>query len=151
MAAADSKLHELLKPVVEALNCELWGLELQSGGKRKLLRIYIDSEDGIGVEDCERVSRQSSSILDVEDAINGEYVLEVSSPGMDRPLYELAHYEKYKGEDISLRLRFPYDGRRNFKGRLVGIDGDEIVLVVADTEYLFPIEGIDKANVVPRF
>ncbi len=151
MAAADSKLHELLKPVVEALNCELWGLELQSGGKRKLLRIYIDSEDGIGVEDCERVSRQSSSILDVEDAINGEYVLEVSSPGMDRPLYELAQYEKYKGEDISLRLRFPYDGRRNFKGRLVGIDGDEIVLVVADTEYLFPIEGIDKANVVPRF
>ena len=132
-------------------DCELWGLELQSGGKRKLLRIYIDSEDGIGVEDCERVSRQSSSILDVEDAINGEYVLEVSSPGMDRPLYELAQYEKYKGEDISLRLRFPYDGRRNFKGRLVGIDGDEIVLVVADTEYLFPIEGIDKANVVPRF
>ena len=151
MAAADSKLHELLQPVVEALDCELWGLELQSGGKRKLLRIYIDSEDGIGVEDCERVSRQSSSILDVEDAINGEYVLEVSSPGMDRPLYELAQYEKYKGEDISLRLRFPYDGRRNFKGRLVGIDGDEIVLVVADTEYLFPIEGIDKANVVPRF
>ena len=151
MAAADSKLHELLKPVVEALNCELWGLELQSGGKRKLLRIYIDSEDGIGVEDCERVSRQSSSILDVEDAINGEYVLEVSSPGMDRPLYELAQYEKFKGENITLRLRFPYDGRRNFKGRLVGIDGDEIVLVVADTEYLFPIEGIDKANVVPRF
>ena len=151
MAAADSKLRELLKPVVEALNCELWGLELQSGGKRKLLRIYIDSEDGIGVEDCERVSRQSSSILDVEDAINGEYVLEVSSPGMDRPLYELAQYEKYKGEDISLKLRFPYDGRRNFKGRLGGIDGDEIVLVVADTEYLFPIEGIDKANVVPRF
>ena len=151
MAAADSKLHELLKPVVEALNCELWGLELQSGGKRKLLRIYIDSEDGIGVEDCERVSRQSSSILDVEDAINGEYVLEVSSPGMDRPLYELAQYEKFKGENITLKLRFPYDGRRNFKGRLTGVDGDEIVLVVADTEYLFPIEGIDKANVVPRF
>ena len=151
MAAADSKLHELLKPVVEALNCELWGLELQSGGKRKLLRIYIDSEDGIGVEDCERVSRQSSSILDVEDAINGEYVLEVSSPGMDRPLYELAQYEKFKGENITLKLRFPYDGQRNFKGRLAGIDGDEIVLVVADTEYLFPIEGIDKANVVPRF
>ena len=137
--------------VLYVLGCELWGLELQSGGKRKLLRIFIDSDDGIGVEDCERVSRQSSSILDVEDAINGEYVLEVSSPGMDRPLYELAQYEKYKGEDITLRLRFPYDGRRNFKGRLTGVDGDEIVMVVADTEYLFPIEGIDKANVVPRF
>ncbi len=110
MAAADSKLRELLQPVVEALGCELWGLELQSGGKRKLLRIYIDKEDGIGVEDCERVSRQSSSILDVEDAINGEYVLEVSSPGMDRPLYELAHYEKFKGENITLKLRFPTMG-----------------------------------------
>ena len=70
---------------------------------------------------------------------------------MDRPLYELAQYERYIGEDVSLRLRFPYDGRRNFKGRLVGVDGDEIILVVADTEYLFPVEGIDKANVVPRF
>jgi ribosome maturation factor RimP len=87
----------------------------------------------------------------VEDAISGEYILEVSSPGMDRPLYELAQYERYIGEDVSLRLRFAYDGRRNFKGRLVGVDGDEIVLVVADTEYLFPVEGIDKANVVPRF
>ena len=90
-------------------------------------------------------------MLDVEDIISGEYVLEVSSPGMDRPLYELAQYEKFTGEDVSLRLRFPYEGRRNFKGRLVAVDGDEIVLVVADTEYLFPIEGIEKANVVPRF
>lgn len=151
MSAAVSKLRELLQPVVEALDCELWGIEFQAGGKRKLLRIYIDSEDGIGVEDCERVSRQSSSVLDVEDIISGEYVLEVSSPGMDRPLYEMAQYEKFTGEDVSLRLRFPYEGRRNFKGRLVAVDGDEIVLVVADTEYLFPIEGIEKANVVPRF
>ncbi|ETN93207.1 Ribosome maturation factor RimP [Gammaproteobacteria bacterium MOLA455] len=151
MAAVDSTLKALLQPVVEALGCELWGLQLESGGKRKLLRIYIDREEGISVEDCERVSRQSSAVLDVEDAISGEYVLEVSSPGMDRPLYELGQYERYIGEDVSLRLRFAYDGRRNFKGRLVGVDGDEIVLVVADTEYLFPVEGIDKANVVPRF
>ena len=151
MAAVDSTLKALLQPVVEALGCELWGLQLESGGKRKLLRIYIDRKEGIGVEDCERVSRQSGAVLDVEDAISGEYVLEVSSPGMDRPLYELSQYERYIGEDVSLRLRFAYDGRRNFKGRLVGVDGDEIVLVVADTEYLFPVEGIDKANVVPRF
>ncbi|UVW35596.1 ribosome maturation factor RimP [SAR92 clade bacterium H455] len=151
MAAVDSTLKALLQPVVEALGCELWGLQLESGGKRKLLRIYIDREEGIGVEDCERVSRQSGAVLDVEDAISGEYILEVSSPGMDRPLYELGQYERFIGEDVSLRLRFAYDGRRNFKGRLVGVDGDEIVLVVADTEYLFPVEGIDKANVVPRF
>jgi len=152
MAVADSKLKLLLQPVVESLGCELWGLEMQAGGKIKLLRLYIDRpEEGVGIEDCEKVSRQSSAILDVEEAINGEYVLEVSSPGMDRPLYELAQYEQYIGENISLRLRFPYEGRRNFKGRLSAIDGDEIVLVVTDHEFLFPVEGIEKANVVPRF
>ncbi|MAD67433.1 ribosome maturation factor RimP [Porticoccaceae bacterium] len=152
MAVADSRIRQLLQPVVEALGCELWGVDLQTGAKTKLLRIYIDKDnDLVGIEDCERVSRQASSILDVEDAINGEYVLEVSSPGMDRPLYEIGQYEKYVGEDISLRLRFPYEGRRNFKGRLTGVDGDEIILVVTDHEYLFPVEGIEKANVVPRF
>jgi ribosome maturation factor RimP len=131
---------------------EFWGVDLQTGAKTKLLRLYIDKDnDLVGIEDCERVSRQASSILDVEDAINGEYILEVSSPGMDRPLYEIGQYEKYVGEDISLRLRFPYEGRRNFKGRLTGVDGDEIILVVTDHEYLFPVEGIEKANVVPRF
>ncbi|MDA8942066.1 ribosome maturation factor RimP, partial [Porticoccaceae bacterium] len=149
MAVADSRIRQLLQPVVEALGCELWGVDLQTGAKTKLLRIYIDKDnDLVGIEDCERVSRQASSILDVEDAINGEYVLEVSSPGMDRPLYEIGQYEKYVGEDISLRLRFPYEGRRNFKGRLTGVDGDEIILVVTDHEYLFPVEGIEKANVV---
>ena len=149
---ADVKLKQLLQPVVEALGCQLWGLDLQAGGKTKLLRIYIDrAEDGIGIEDCEKVSRQFSAILDVEEAINGEYILEVSSPGMDRPLYELDHYQQFIGEDISLRLRFPYEGRRNFKGRLTAVDGDEVVVVVADTEFLFPVEGIEKANVVPRF
>ncbi len=152
MAVADSRIRQLLQPVVEALGCELWGVDLQTGAKTKLLRIYIDKDDDlVGIEDCERVSRQASSILDVEDAINGEYILEVSSPGMDRPLYEIGQYEKYVGEDISLRLRFPYEGRRNFKGRLTGVDGDEIILVVTDHEYLFPVEGIEKANVVPRF
>ena len=152
MVVANSELKQLLGPVVEALGCELWGLELQTGGKTKLLRIYIDrAEDGIGVDDCERVSRQASAVLDVEEAINGEYILEVSSPGMDRPLYELNQYEQYIGEDSSLRLRFPYEGRRNVKGRLTGIDNDEIVLVVTDHEFLFPVEGIEKANVVPRF
>ena len=70
---------------------------------------------------------------------------------MDRPLYELNQYEQFVGEDISLRLRFPYEGRRNYKGRLSGVDDDEIILVVADNEFLFPIEGIEKANVIPRF
>ena len=152
MAVGDSRLKQALEPVITALGCELWGLEMQLGGKRKLLRVYIDrQETGVGIEDCERVSRQASAILDVEDIISGEYTLEVSSPGMDRPLYELDHYARYLGEEISLRLRFPYEGRRNFKGQLRAIEGDEIVVVVADNEFLFPVEGIEKANLVPQF
>jgi ribosome maturation factor RimP len=152
MSVADSKISQILQPMIEALGCELWGIDLQAGSRTKLLRVYIDKVgEEIGIDDCERVSRQASSILDVEEAINGEYVLEVSSPGMDRPLYNIGHYEKYVGEQIALRLRFPYEGQRNFKGHLVGVDGDEIVLVVTDHEYLFPVEGIEKANVVPQF
>jgi ribosome maturation factor RimP len=152
MAVGDSRLKQALEPVITALGCELWGLEMQLGGKRKLLRVYIDrQETGVGIEDCERVSRQASAILDVEDIIRGEYVLEVSSPGMDRPLYELNQYGRYLGEEISLRLRFPYEGRRNYKGRLKALEGDDIVLVVADNEFLFPVESIEKANLVPQF
>ena len=153
MLSGDQVLKQLLQPVVEAMDCELWGLELQMGGKAKLLRIFIDRDEevGVGVDDCERVSRQASAVLDVEDVIPGEYILEVSSPGMDRPLYELDHYARYLGEEISLRLRFPYEGRRNYKGRLKAIEGDEIVVVVTDNEFLFPVEGIEKANLVPQF
>lgn len=152
MSSGDQVLKQLLQPVVEALNCELWGIEMQMGGKTKLLRIYIDRDElGVGIDDCERVSRQASAILDVEDVIAGEYILEVSSPGMDRPLYELDHYARYLGEEISIRLRFPYEGRRNYKGRLKAIEGDEVVVVVADSEFLFPVEGIEKANLVPQF
>ena len=152
MSSGDQVLKQLLQPVVEALNCELWGIEMQMGGKTKLLRIYIDRDElGVGIDDCERVSRQASAILDVEDVIAGEYILEVSSPGMDRPLYELDHYARYLGEEISIRLRFPYEGRRNYKGRLKAIEGDEVVVVVADSEFLFPVEGIEKANLVPKF
>ena len=151
MAERGQTLRDLLQPVVEALGAQLWGLDLQSGGRRKLLRIYIDREQGVDVELCAAVSRQVSAVMDVEDPIQGEYVLEVSSPGMDRPLYELAHYQQLLGEQIALKLRFAYEGQRNFKGLLKAVEGDDIVLVVADHEYLFPIEGIEKANVVPQF
>jgi ribosome maturation factor RimP len=143
-------LHELIVPVVETMGCEFWGLEYLSSGRSAMLRIYIDN-DPVAVEDCEKVSRQVSSLLDVEDLIDSEYTLEVSSPGLDRPLYTLAQYEKYLGEDVALKLRFPYEGRRNFKGRLSGVEGEDVLLVVDDHEFLFPISGVEKANIVPRF
>jgi ribosome maturation factor RimP len=133
------------------MGCQLWGLELHSSGRRSTLRLYIDKPDGVVLDDCERVSRQVSSVLDVEDPIRGEYTLEVSSPGMDRPLYTIAQFEQFAGEDVSVRLRVPYEGRRKFKGRLAGVEGNDVVVVVDDHEYLFPVESIDRAKVVPRF
>jgi len=89
--------------------------------------------------------------MDVEDPIAGEYALEVSSPGMDRPLYTLDQFERYAGHKVSLKLRMPFDGRRKFEGVLKGIEGSDVVIVVEDNEYLFPVDSIDKANVVPQF
>ena len=153
LSAKYTILEELIRPVVEGLGFEFWGMEYLSLGKDSVLRIFIetDAEKGIDVEDCARVSRQVSSILDVEDPITGEYNLEVSSPGLDRPLFSLAQYQAYIGSVVSLRLRVPFDGRRKFKGQLMGIESEDIVIRVDQEEYLLPIDLIDKANVVPQF
>lgn len=146
-----AQLHDLVESVVTALHLELWAIEYNGGGKRALLRVYIDSDNGISVDDCAAVSRQLSAVMDVEDPISGEYVLEVSSPGADRGLHKAAHYEKYAGHEVAIRLRYALEGQRNFKGILVGIENDEAVLRVGDEEYLFPFEEIDKANVIPNW
>src|SRR5690606_7860364 len=151
MASKEELLVALLTPVVAALECELWGLEYVTGGQRKILRVYIDKPDGVQLEDCEKVSRQISSVMDVEDPIAGEYVLEVSSPGMDRPLYTLEQFTQFVGETAVIRLRAPFDGRRKFKGLLKAVEGSDVVLLVDDEEFLLPIETIEKANIVPHF
>ena len=143
-------IEAMIEPAVKALDCELWGVQLIQS-KHTILRVFIDTEAGAGIEECEKVSRQVSQILDVEDPIRSEYTLEVSTPGMDRPLFRLEQFAKYQGEQISLRLRVPYEGQRNFKGLLCGIEGEDVVLRVDDTEILLPIEGIEKANVIPQF
>ncbi|MBN0989675.1 MULTISPECIES: ribosome maturation factor RimP [Amphritea] len=151
MSAKLSVLQELIEPSVVALGYQLWGIEMISQGRHSMLRIYIDAEQGIGVEDCASVSRQVSGILDVEDPISGEYTLEVSSPGMDRPLFTLEQYQAFVGHVVQLKLRMPFEGRRRFKGILSGIEDEDIVLVVDQEEYLLPIDHIEKANIVPQF
>ena len=145
------QLKELLEPSVLGLGLTLWALEYSGGGKRPLLRIYIDHEDGVTVDHCAAVSRQVSAVLDVEDPIAGEYQLEVSSPGAERGLYELSHFQQFAGHEVAIRLRVSLDGQRNFKGLLVGVEADEVVLRVADEEFLFPIDSIDRANIVPNW
>ncbi|MEY8205460.1 MAG: ribosome maturation factor RimP [Bermanella sp.] len=149
MASKEQQLTDLLQPVVEALGFELWGLDYTSQGKNSVLCIYIDSEEGIHVDDCAAVSRQVSGVLDVEDPITSEYNLEVSSPGMDRPLFTLEQFKRYVGEFVDVKLRYAFEGRRKFKGRLVGIeDGEDLVVQVDSHEYLLPIDAIDKANLI---
>jgi len=150
MATKDQQITDLLRATVEALGFELWGVEYLSQGKHSVLRIYIDGETGVTVDDCAAVSEQVGSVLDVEDPITGEYTLEVSSPGMDRLLFRLDQYPGYVGETVELRLRAPFEGRRKFKGILTGLEGEDVVIRVDDHEYLLPYSAIDKARIQPR-
>ena len=151
MSSKLEQLQALLAPVVEALGYQCWGIEFLSQGRHSLLRIYIDHENGILVDDCEKVSRQVSGVLDVEDPISSEYTLEVSSPGMDRPLFSLDQYAAHAGELVKIKLRSPFEGRRNFQGLLRGVEEQDVVVLIEDREFLLPIELIDKANIIPRF
>ena len=147
MAVKEKQLEEMLKPTVEALGFELWGIEYLSQGKHSVLCLYIESENGINVDDCAEVSRQVGSLLDVEEAITGDYTLEVSSPGMDRLLFKLEQYSAYIGSVIELRLRSPFEGRRKFKGVLKGLEGEDIVIQVDNHEYLLPQGAVEKARI----
>ncbi|MFY9178251.1 MAG: ribosome maturation factor RimP [Venatoribacter sp.] len=149
--AKETQLIELLKPVVESMGFIFWGLEFSLQGRHTMLRIYIDHADGISVDQCAEVSRQISSVMDVEDPIAQEYTLEISSPGLDRSLFTLEQYQQYANHIIELRLRLPFEGRRKFKGQLIGIEQEDVVLVVDEHEYLLPFELIEKAHVVPQF
>ena len=140
-----------MAPVVTGLGFECWGIEFVSQGKHSVLRVYIDKEGGILVDDCAEVSRQVSSVLDVEDPISSEYTLEVSSPGMERPLFTLEQFASHAGEQVKIKLRSPFEGRRNFQGLLRGVEEQDVVVQVDDQEFLLPIDSIDKANIIPSF
>nr|WP_290700484.1 ribosome maturation factor RimP [Halomonas sp. UBA3074] len=151
MATKHAALHALIEPVVAAMGFELWGIDHLSQGKNSRLVIYIERESGVSVEDCADISRQVSAVMDVEDPIAGEYRLEVSSPGMARPLYSLDQFTRFQGHHVALKLRTAFDGRRKYQGLLVGVEGDEILLQLNGEEYCFPIESIDSAHIVPQF
>jgi ribosome maturation factor RimP len=143
-------LIRLLEPTIERLGYELTDLELKLGGRDGLVRIYIDKEDGIDVDDCEAVSHQVSAILDVEDPIPSNYTLEVSSPGLDRTLTKPAHFQRFMGEDVRVKLRFPMDGRRNFKGALRSADDENIEVEVDGESHSLPLSTIESARLVPQ-
>jgi len=140
----------MLEPAITALGYTLWGIEYVPQGKHSLLRVYLDKEGGIDIEDCAQASRQISSILDVEDPISSEYTLEVSSPGVDRVLFNLDQLREYLGWHVQLRLTENFENRRKFAGQLKAIVDNEIVLIIGDEEYTIPYELIEKANLESR-
>ena len=151
MQKASQALLDMVRGVVEPMGYELVGVEHRAQGESgDLLRIYIDKDAGVRLADCTAVSHQLSGVLDVEDPITGEYSLEVSSPGLDRPLFELEHFERFAGQEVKLKLSRAQDGRRNFRGLLAGVDGDTVLVQVDGETYRLPYGQIDSARLVPK-
>ena len=143
------ELTALIEPAVENLGYELSDVEMNIGGRDGLIRLYIDRPQGIDLDDCSAVSRQVSAILDVEEPLPGEYVLEVSSPGLDRKLTKPAHFQRFMGEDVRVKLRFPLEGRRNYRGALKAADEDKIEVEVDGESHSLAIATIESARLVP--
>jgi ribosome maturation factor RimP len=145
-------IGDMLEPGIRSMGYELVGVEYQSGGKGGgLLRVYIDSADGISADDCQKVSYQVSGVLDVEDPIPGHYTLEISSPGLDRLLFRPEDFERFAGQLVKLRAASPVNGRRNFKGRLVGLRDGQVVIEQDGEEVSLVYEQVDQARLVPEY
>lgn len=150
LSTLEQKLTELISAPVEALGYELVGIEFVRG-RTSTLRIYIDSEEGINVDDCADVSHQVSAVMDVEDPITVAYNLEVSSPGLDRPLFTAEHYVRFIGDEVSLVLRMAVQNRRKWQGIIKSVEGEMITVTVEGNDEVFALSNIQKANLVPHF
>lgn len=149
--ARREQLIELLEPVVEQLGYELADLEANLSGGGGVVRLYIDIQTGVTLEDCELVSRQVSAVLDVEDPIPGEYNLEVSSPGLDRRLVKEAHFERFAGSRVKVKLKRLVEGRRRFDAKLLGFEAPNVLLQEGEQTYAVPLQEIDSARLTPEF
>ena len=144
-------LWELFEPVVTGMGYDLIEIEHFPNPKHGVLRLYIDKEGGVNVDDCSSVSRQISALMDVEEPVSGKFNLEVSSPGSDRPLRRLQDFQRFTGSLVKLKTVMPLEGQRNFKGRLLQAD-EEMVTIETDTEEVgIPFSALEKARVVPEY
>jgi ribosome maturation factor RimP len=144
-------LWELFEPVVNGMGFELIEIEHFPNPKHGVLRLYIDKPEGVVIEDCSEVSRQISALIDVEEPVSGQFNLEVSSPGLDRPLRRLKDFQRFVGSQVKLKTMRPLDGQRNFKGRLLQADEDVLVIETDAEELSLPMNAIEKARIVPEF
>lgn len=143
--------EQMFLPIVESMGYELVGVEFSSSDHHGHMRVYIDKEGGINLEDCTEVSHQLSAILDVEDPVQVAFDLEVSSPGLNRPLFKITDYEKFVGEKVKVKLAIPQNNRRNFKGLITAVEGDVIELDIDNEQFKLSFNSIAKANLVFQF
>jgi ribosome maturation factor RimP len=143
-----TKIEQLIEPLIIELGYELWGCEYLASGKHSILRIFIDREQGITLDDCELVSHQVSTLLDVEEPISSNYSLEISSPGLERILFKPTQYSRYLGEKVFIKLSRPYESRRKLKGLLKRVDEDYIVVTSEEGEYKILFSDIIRANLI---
>jgi ribosome maturation factor RimP len=145
-------LTELFEPVIESMGYEFVGVEFNAGGGHGTLRVYIDREQGVSLDDCASISHQLSGILDVEEPIKQAYDLEISSPGIDRPLFKIADFEKFSSRTAKIKMALGVQGRKNFKGQLVSVaDSKWVVIEVDGEQFDLPYADIAKANLVGEF
>jgi ribosome maturation factor RimP len=145
------QIHQSIQGLVEDAGCELVYVQYLPEKLGALVRIYIDKEGGVDLGDCQRVSRKAGVLLDVEDLVAHRYTLEVSSPGLERPLFSASDFEKYAGNEIRLTTRMKVGDRRNFKGLLKGIRTEVIELECEGEVFQIPLENVKKANLIHRF
>lgn len=146
--SVQDKLETLIEPVVESFGCTLWGVEYRPLKSSALLRVFIDKEDGVSLDDCADISYQLSGMLDVEDPIQLAYTLEVSSPGIDRPLLKPEHFKAYTGQTAKVRLQWPIEGARNFRGNILSADDEKIELEQDGKTIELPYAAMTKARLI---
>jgi ribosome maturation factor RimP len=144
-------LWELFEPVVSGMGYDLIEIEHFPNPKHGVLRLYIDKEGGVNVDDCSNVSRQISALIDVEDPVSGQFNLEISSPGADRPLRRLVDFQRFTGSLVKLKTVMPLEGQRNFKGRLLEASEETVVIETDDEEISLPMSAVEKARIVPEY
>jgi ribosome maturation factor RimP len=141
----------LIEPILDEMQIELVDVEYLSEAGRWILRIYVDRQGGITLDDCARVSREIGDLIDVKDLFRQSYILEVSSPGLNRPLKKEKDFVDVIGKNVKIRMAAPLDGRRNFKGNLQSFEDGVLCLNIKDDLFLLPYGGIEKANLAYDF
>ena len=142
------QVADYIEPAIESMGDELIGVEYGDQGRGMLLRVYIDHVDGVKLDDCVAVSRRVSALLDVEDVIAGQYQLELSSPGLDRPLFKQAHFERYVSHQVKIVMALPQMGRKRFTGKLIDASAGVVAVEVDNEIYDLPLAEIASARLV---